>query len=171
MSKSSNNAIVEINYKRNFIDVYVVLKWLALAVITYINPVAWIFIFFKWYFIFATLHSFFYSFIWKEDTTTYDADRRKRRFVHLLQAIFFTHFTFASLYYRDYATELKWNNGVDFLESLWFSISNSVSGNYDLITPAAPHASSIMMVQFVISFLYLTIIIGRAVPEYPSSTP
>ena len=158
----------KINGKLYAMDIYIIFKWLLIFILTLISTSNYAFTFIKWYLIAANLHSFFYYFVWKEhNSDDFTADRLRRRFIHLFQAVFFSHFAFASLYYRDYAFDLEWpKKGVNFLGSLWLSISNSVGGNYDVVKFKTDNAYSVMMIQYIITFLFVGIIVSKAIPNY-----
>jgi hypothetical protein len=167
LNKDKSDRLKETKYKLNAIDSYIILKWLAIIFITLFKFDCYFFTFFKWYLIAANLHSFFYYFIWKEiDKSTHSIHRQRRRLIHLFQAVFFSHLTFASLYYQDYASELSWHGGKTFLKAFWLSVSNSVGGNYEVVLFQSDNAHSVMMIQYMMTFLFVGILISKAIPDY-----
>lgn len=162
-----NDRVKETKYKLYAMDIYIMFKWLAVILITLYGHDSYFFTFIKWYFILSNLHSFFYYFVWKEtDTNGYSGHRQRRRLIHLFQAVFFSHLAFASLYYKDYANELKWQTGKSLLKAFWLSVSNSVGGNYEVVQFVSDNAHSVMMIQYIITFVFVGIIISKAIPDY-----
>lgn len=150
---------------RIWVDVYIFLKWSAILLLYVESLPLELTSIIVWYLIFSNIFTFFNYFIWQAQNAKHDHHRQKRRFVNLVQAVFFSHFAFANLFYTTYSKDFSWASGKSYLGSLWYSISNSVSGNYDLVKPLTTLGYSVSMIQFLITFLFVSIIITRAVPE------
>lgn len=156
-----------INYKRNAADLYIILKWLFILWITFENYHGILWLSIKWYFIITNLQSFFFHFIWKEQRSgESNADRLRRRMVHLFLAIFFSHLVFASIYRLEYLDNFDWKGGASFYKSCLFSISNSFAGNYTGVEVTKHEVDTTLIIQFLISFVFVSVIIGKAIPDY-----
>ena len=87
-----------------------------------------------------------------------------------MQAISFSLFGFAYLYYVPYSSEFAWGTEQPvFIYSLWFSISNSLTASYEQVKPITDVGNTIAMMQLLMMFVFLTIIIGGTVPQIKSS--
>lgn len=152
-------------YKRNAGDIYIILKWLYIFLLLFTESANSFLTFTVWYLIIANLFSFFYELMWKEPKGKIEKPQMRRRFLHLSQAIAYSHFSFAYLYRLPYLQGMKWEGDVTSLKAFWFSISNSVAGNYSKVSPLTEAADSVAMLQFLISFIFITVIIGKAIPS------
>ena len=170
---AGENQMLAINYSRIAVDLFILLKWLFVLVL-------WIFkisnpflVFLVWYLLSSNLFTYFYYHIWSNDILLdkhFEMHRLKRRFTTLMLAISYTVFGFAYLYAVPFSDEFIWKSGEPtFLSSLWFSISNSLTGSYEQVLPNTALGSSIAMIQLVMMFVFLTIIIGGAIPQFGQS--
>lgn len=156
-------------YSRTFVDIFVLLKW-SFVLLVFLrgtsNTLTCIII---WYLIITNLHTYFYYHVWKEsaiNSTDKDEHSLRRRFIYLLLAISFSNFCFAYLYYTYYSNSFSWGtNGPDRLHAVWYSISNSVAANYTEVSSIHDNGNSVSMIQLLITFVFVTIIISRSIPE------
>jgi hypothetical protein len=156
-------------YSRTFVDIFVVLKW-VLVIILFLrgtNNIWWVWV--MWYLIITNIHTYFYYHVWREsaiNSSDKDEHSLRRRFIYLLLAISFSNFCFAYLYFTSYSTALTWGeDGPKRLHAIWYSISNSVAANYSVVSCKLDSANSIAMIQLLITFVFVTIIISRSIPE------
>jgi hypothetical protein len=73
---------------------------------------------------------------------------------------------FDYLYSPPYAKEFSRTNGVPtFFQTLWFSVSISLTASYDQVKLVRNTGYFITMIQLLMMLLFLTIIIGWAIPQ------
>jgi hypothetical protein len=124
--------------------------------------------YFVWYLIATNIYSYFYYHIWTDDaqnTKEYDFDRMRRRFVNLILAIMFSAFSFAFLYRFPYYSEFVWNSEMIAGNAIWFSISNSLAANYEVVKSQTEFGNTLTMIQLILTFIFITIIISRSIPQ------
>jgi hypothetical protein len=156
-------------YSRVSVDIYITLKWILLIIflITSLNG-QWSCLII-WYLIITNIHTYFYYHVWdKAAINLFEADEHclRRRFINLLLAIAFSNISFAYLYSTYYSNGFNWgSSGITKSHAIWYSISNSVAANYNSISPIDDTANSVSMIQLLITFLFVTIIISRSIPQ------
>jgi hypothetical protein len=160
---------VRLRNLRLSVDVYIGLKWLFILLLLFSgisNPLTTLV---AWYLAVANLYTYFLLHVWSRDVMTdshMDVDRVRRRFFNLIQAIFFTLICFAYFYAMPYRSEFAWAGGQpSIIDSLWYSISNSLTSNYVQVVPISNAGVAVSMVQLLMMFAFLTIIIGGSVPQ------
>lgn len=163
------NNFQSVNYSRIAVDIFIVTKWLFVATLWFFGVASTWATVAVWYLLFTNLYTYFYYHTWSSeifsDPYVYP-DRIKRRFTNLVLAISYTVFGFAYLYSLPYAKEYSWNNGTPtFLQALWYSISISLTASYDQVHPVTNTGNSVPMIQLLMMFIFLTIIIGGAIPQ------
>jgi hypothetical protein len=147
------------------VDTFIVLKWLFIAVIWITGQTNCSLTFIVWYLIVANIYTYFYYHIWTDDalnTSGYDNDKIRRRFVNLILAVAFSDFCFAYLYRQPYSLEFS---NTETGNNFWFSVSNSLAANYDTIKPISELGNSVAMIQLIFTFIFVTIIISRSIPQ------
>jgi len=158
-------------YLRLSVDIFIILKWLFLILIWCFNVANIYITVIVWYLIITNVYTYFYHHIWCDDSfdsSKFDIDRVRRRFVSLLLAFAYSNLCFAYLYFLPYVKGMNWginNMPASSLHSLWFSMSNSVAANYAVVAPFNGIGNAVAMVQLVITFLFVTIIISRSIPQ------
>jgi hypothetical protein len=156
-------------YRRVSVDVFIIFKWLILIIFfsNALNGLWYSLII--WYFIITNIHTYFYYHVWDEAAIkSFDNDEHslRRRFINLLLAISFSNISFAYLYLSYYSSEFNWGiTGINSSNAIWFSISNSIAGNYNGINPISDIGNSLTMIQLLITFLFVTIIVSRSIPQ------
>ena len=151
------------------VDVYIVLKWAFVFVIllsSFTNNVVTAIV---WYLLFANIYSYFYHHIWSDEAIKLqhmDIDRARRRFINLLLALGFSDLCFAYLYRLPYGLDYNWSGSITNTKAIWFSISNSFAANYETVAPISDIGNSVAMTQLVITFIFVTIIISKSIPQY-----
>ena len=155
-------------YSKIAIDIFIILKWTLIFFLNSFkvnNP--WVTIF-VWYLISTNLYTYFYYHNWTDEslnTSNFDNDRIRRRFINLILAICFSNYSFSYLYKFPYSNEFKWNSGKIIGDSFIYSICNSITASYDAVKPITNFANSISTIQIFISFIFLTIVISRSIPQ------
>lgn len=167
LSKESNKKETIVN--RFTTDVFIVLKWIFI-IILFSNNISSIFItFFIWYLIIMNVFTYFYYHIWKDEVIkleNYSNVQPKRRFVNLILALAFSVLCFAYLYQVPYISELNWGSKQpSVVYSLMFSFSNSLAANYEGVKPETDFANIVCTIQLAITFIFVTIILSRSIPQ------
>lgn len=163
---------IKIKYSRISVDLFIITKWLFIILL-------WIFkvknewlVSIVWYLLAMNLYTYFYYHTWASEIlndVNLDVDRIKRRFLNLMLSIFYSIFGFAYLYSNPYSPNFNWSEGKPtVVQSLWFSISNSLTANFDQVKPITNLGYSISMIQLLMMFMFLTVIIGGTIPQLGS---
>lgn len=168
LNPEKKNREMEATYTRVATDIFIVLKWLFVFLAWTLGSTnAWI-VGIVWYLIITNLFTYFFHHIWTNEalsTTHFSEDRIRRRFLNLLLAITFSDFCFAYLYKLPYFSDFQWPQKVLDIHSFWYSVSNSLAANYGAVTPLTNLGNSISMIQLIITFVFVTIIISRSIPQ------
>jgi hypothetical protein len=161
-------------FERNAVDLFIILKWLLIAVIWKLNINSNFFTVLVWYLLIANIYTYFYYHVWDKvslNTESFLIDRIRRRFITLMQSIFFSNICFAYLYNIPYRSDFTWSaEKPEFTKSIWFSISNSLAANYEEVCAFSDFGNNVTMVQLIITFLFITIILGKSIPQTTSTT-
>jgi hypothetical protein len=119
-----------------------------------------------WYLLITNLHTFVYYFLLKNNSDGNDAERSKKRFIKLILAILFSAVCFAFLFAVPFHEHFSWQKSHNLvMQSIWFSLSNSIAGNYDIVGPLTEKAYNLMMVQYVVTFVFVSVLISKAIPQ------
>lgn len=163
----------QIQNGRIAVDIFIILKWLLIFLLWSFGISNCFWSILVWYLILTNIYSYFYYHIWNDEalnTENFSKDRVRRRFVNLILAIAFSNFSFGYLYNLPYSKEMEWSNKlITDTKSIWFSISNSLAANYDAVKPLTNFGYSIAMIQLIITFLFVTIIISKSIPQTTSN--
>jgi hypothetical protein len=151
------------------VDVFILLKWIFIIFVSKCHlKEPWV-VFATWYLILTNLYSYFYYHIWEKESLNAEnflIDRIRRRFLNLMLAIGFSNLCFAYLYGVASVHEFIWTDRhPSFLEAIWYSISNSLASNYDGLQPLTETAEYISKIQLMITFVFLSIILGKSIPQ------
>lgn len=166
--KNTKDKQKRVNCRSNIVDGFNVFKWLLLILLFVTNSTNYFLTIVVWYLLITNLYSYFYHHIWSDNAISLNItspDRARRRFFLLMLAFSYSEFCFAYLYRFPYIKEFNWTDSATFTKSIWFSISNSFAANYDLVKPISELASSVSMIQLIITFFFITIIISKSIPE------
>ena len=115
----------------------------------------------------ANLFTYFYHHTWSNKISKqhFDIDRIKRRYLNLILSIGFNIFSFAYFYATPFFGNFKWNNNLSIIkQSLLFSLSKSLSTNYDIVMITSKIGNDITNIETIISFVFLTIILSSSIP-------
>jgi hypothetical protein len=160
-------------YNRVFTDIFILLKWIFLMILwsaSFFSRTTTIIV---WYLIVTNLYTYFYYHIW-EDTSlnpdNFTIARSKRRFLNLLLAIAFSTFSFGYLYQMPYWNHFNWKGYSTFGHSLMYSFSNSLAANYAEVGPITDHGNQVSLIQLLFTFVFLTIILSKSLPQTNSNT-
>lgn len=151
------------------IDSFIILKWILLIILMKYKLNNDILNFIVWYLLISNLYTYFYYHIWQNDTANdqYNTPERiRRRFINLLLSIGFSNICFAYLYRFTYLLDFEWSEKVPLLtKSLWFSFANSLTANYEYVKPITKSGVELTLTQLIISFIFLTMILGNSIPK------
>jgi hypothetical protein len=157
-----------VNCRSNIVDFYNILKWLLIIFLLSYQKTSTFWTITVWYLLITNLYSYFYHHIWSDNAISLNLtspDRARRRFFLLLLAIGYSIFCFSYLYKLPYINEFCWSGDATFTKSLWFSVSSSFAANYETVKPLSELGNSISMIELVITFIFVTIIISKTIPE------
>jgi hypothetical protein len=153
-------------------DLFILLKWGLVILLWQWEVKSSIINILLLYLIATNLYTYFYYHIWdeKENPTTITKDeifqRRKRRFIHLLQAVGFNILTFAYLIAMPFSSNFKWEKGYsNFEDSVFFSLSQTLTIDYSPVESINRCASQLITIETFVSFIFLTIVLSTSVPE------
>ena len=156
-------------YSRVAVDIYITLKWILLIIFLLRSLNGFWSCLIIWYLIITNIHTYFYYHVWdKSAINLMESDEHclRRRFINLLLAIAFSNISFAFLYCTFYSSGFNWgNSGMSNSHAIWYSVSNSLAANYSSISPISDLANSVSMIQLLITFLFITIIVSRSIPQ------
>jgi hypothetical protein len=169
INPKKNNVESKLSYSRNAVDIFILLKWMFILIIakfSFSNNFITVFV---WYLLITNIYSYFYYHIWSDEalnTESFEKDRIRRRFLNLMLAVGFSNLCFAYLYKLPYQVDFDWsNNNITFLKAIWYSLSNSFGGNYDAVKPINDFSNSVSMIQLITTFIFITIILGKSIPQ------
>ena len=158
-----------LTYSRFSVDIFIITKWVFLLIITKAHMTNSFLTILVWYLLATNIYTYFYYHIWSEDSfdlEKFTIDRVRRRFINLMLAIGYSDLCFAYLYKLPYVNEFHWTQGnISFVKSIWFSISNSLAANYEGVSPLSDLGNSVAMIQLIITFIFITIILGKSIPQ------
>lgn len=156
-----------IKNKNTAIDVYIILKW-VLLLLFFVLPKYDIITILVFYLIFFNLYTYFYYHIWDEYTLTKKSTnkRNKRRFISTLQSIFYSVLAYTYLYSVPFINNFKWDLNIsNFINSFHFSVSNTLLGASN-VYPINNLGFLLIISQYFITFLFVTIILSMCFPLY-----
>lgn len=173
VNPKKNDLNYKLSYSRNAVDLFIIIKWLFILIISklaYSNISLTVIV---WYLLITNIYSYFYYHIWSDEalnTENFQKDRIRRRFLNLMIAVGYSNLCFAYLYKFPYNKYFSWSdNAITFLKASWFSLSNSFGGNYDAVKPISDFSYSVSMIQLITTFIFITIILGRSIPQTTST--
>lgn len=165
---SPSNRISSLRFS---VDLFIILKWLFIAILwqynvknEYVNLVVW-------YLVFTNVYTYFYYHIWDKNInkSEFDFDRIKRRFLNLGISIAFNVFTFAYLFAQPFSNNFKWNNGFsNFQDSVLYSLASSFTTSYEPVVTITTIGQRLTLLETAISFIFLTIILSNSIPQMKS---
>ena len=150
------------------VDLFIILKWLLIALLWEFNINNSIATWIVWYVIITNIYTYFYYHTWTKDLAKpfYNLDRIKRRFLNLILSIGYNIVSFAYLFAQPYFEHFEWNKGYSTLQdSILFSISNSLSISSIGVESLDQFGYHVSIIETLISFIFLTIILGSSIPQ------
>lgn len=150
------------------VDFFIITKWLFIALVWYFNIQNTIVNYLVWYLIFTNIYTYFYYHTWTKDLANphFDIDRIKRRYLNLMLSIAFNIYSFGYLFAQPFKENFKWTNEYSTLkDSIFFSLSNSISRNYQYVSAITKTGDTLTLIETIISFVFLTIILSNSIPQ------
>ena len=168
------NILSIVKYSRIAVDIFIILKWTLVIILLKYSINNSFLTFLIWYLIISNLYTYFYYHVWKEESLNPDnfsIDRVRRRFITLMISIGFSNLCFAYLFRLPYVSDFKWSNDLPLnIKSLWFSYANSITASYEYVKPITETGINLTISQLIISFIFLTIILGKSIPQTSSTS-
>ncbi len=166
---NTKNSAQSKNNTRIAVDIFILFKWVLIICFIGFDVHSCFAKITTWYLIITNVYTYFYYHVWNETaikSLDEDIHSLRRKFVNLILAISFSNLSFTYLYLSIYKMEYKWDNFIsNFNQAFRFSLSNSISGNYSTVTPISELGNSISLIQLLISFIFITIVISRSIPQ------
>lgn len=169
---NTNNLQSRITASRIAVDVFIILKWFVI-ILAFLN--GWTSTFWTvlvWYLIYSNLYTYFYYHLWSREamnTEIFDIERVRRRFITLMLSIGFSNLCFAYLFRVPYLMDFEWSDRIPLnTKAIWFSFANSLTANYEFVKPITQDGASLTVTQLIISFVFITLILGKSIPQTKS---
>lgn len=170
---SENSTSSKIKTSRIAVDTFIILKWGFIIIAMnqgWNNTIITIFV---WYLVYSNLYTYFYYHIWIPEalnTENFEIDRIRRRFITLMLSIGFSNLCFAFLVRYPYLTDFQWSENIPLnIKATWFSFANSLTANYEYVKPITKDGVEITITQLIVSFIFLTLILGKSIPQTNST--
>lgn len=157
-----------ISSSRFAVDLFILFKWLLISLLWFCNTKNEFVNAIVWYLIFTNVYTYFYYHTWTKDLAKaqFDLNRIKRRFLNLILSIGFNVVSFAYLFAQPFSRNFQWVNGFSTLQdSLFFSLANSFTMNYNSVKAITEIGRKLILMETVISFVFLTIILSNSIPQ------
>ena len=152
-------------YKNFAIDTFILLKWIFIGLIWYLNVQSFLLTVIVSYLIWTNLFTYFYYHVWTTSKIE-ETERNQRRFVNLILAFAYSNVSFAYLYSLPFSSSFSINPGFEGRFSfLLYSTYNSLFSDYNFITIADLTGSVITVIQLTITFIFASIILSKSIPE------
>ena len=160
-----------------WIDCFIVFKWVLVGGLFWFSQGGWLASVVVSYLLFFNVFSYFYYHGWgsKHETPKLPQNailqRDRRRLVSFLLAFFFSLLGFAYLYAIQLPHRLEWPTEPNKLDAIFLSVSNSFTLTYSGFQPCDQLARGVLLLQVLNVFVFLTVLIGNAVPSVGRSDP
>jgi len=170
---AKNSVKSKIKTSRIAVDTFIILKWTFVIIAMNQGWNHTIITFFVWYLIYSNLYTYFYYHIWIPEalnTENFEIDRIRRRFITLMLSIGFSNLCFAFLVRHPYLADFEWSENTPLnIKATWFSFANSLTANYEYVKPITKDGVEITITQLIVSFIFLTLILGKSIPQTNST--
>ncbi|MBL7902989.1 MAG: hypothetical protein JNK73_13410 [Bacteroidia bacterium] len=161
-------------FARIGIDIFICLKWFIIIMLWSKAITNFFWTILIWYLIIANVYSYFYNHIWTDEalnTENFTKDRIRSRFLNLMLAVAYSTFCFGYFYQVVYPFDFYWaEHSPSFYLAIQYSFSNSLAANFEQIKPVSDIANQISNLQLAITFIFVTIILSKSIPQTNSIT-
>ncbi len=150
------------------VDTFIIIKWIAVTILWYNSISNTLINYLIWYLIITNIYTYFYYHNWTKDLKRrhFNLKRIKRRFLNLTLAIAFNVFCFAYLFAVPFVANFQWaSNSVIIKDSLLFSLANSITLDFPLVSATTEVGHTLTLIETFISFIFLTIILSNSIPQ------
>ncbi len=160
-----------------WIDWFIVFKWVLVGGLFWFAQDGWLASAVVSYLLFFNVFSYFYYHGWGSEHEPFKLPRNaalqrdRRRLVSFLLAFSFSFLGFAYLYAVQLPHRLEWPTEPNSLDAIYLSISNSFTLTYSGFQPCDQLARGVMLLQVLNVFVFLSVLIGNAVPSVGRSDP
>lgn len=169
----ANDPISKRTASRIAVDLFIIIKWLFVLLAFFYGWSSPFLTALVWYLIYSNLYTYFYYHLWSREsmnTENFDIERVRRRFITLMLSIGFSNVCFAYLFRIPYLTDFEWSDKIPLnTKAVWFSFANSLTANYEFVKPITQDGASITVTQLIISFVFITLILGKSIPQTKST--
>lgn len=87
--------------------------------------------------------------------------------MNIMLAILFSIFGFAFLYAIPYFYYFSWSeNSAVFINSIFYSLANSLTMNYELVKPISDIGHFISVIQLAMMFIFLSVLLAGSIPQF-----
>lgn len=165
LSSLFTKEIDHINKLKNIlIDVFIILKFLFIALIIHYNWQSILITLIVWYLITTNVFTYFYYHLWKKPEKI-DYKNQKRRFINLFISIVFSNLSFSYLYLHPYSIHFKLDHA-SFQKSaaITYSFFNSIFVTYEPFKPLDQSGYFISFIQLSITFIFISILLSNSIP-------
>ncbi len=162
----TKNKEKRIAYKNILIDIFILLKFLFLIIVIWLNANSIIIAIIVWYLIIFNLHTYFYRHLW---IPPYNIETKNihRRFISLVTSFVFSNISFYYLYFIFYSCHFQITEGKSAkISFLLYSFYNSIFGSYVFVKPIDNYGAFVSLFQLSITFIFISIILTNSIPQF-----
>ncbi|MGL6152369.1 MAG: ion channel [Aeromonas sobria] len=161
-----NNA--DTNYLRKAanigIDIFIVLKWLFIAVLWALDANHEVVTIIVWYLLVSNIFTYFDYHAWNLSPSTPETvERSQRRFLTVLLSMGYSIFCYAYFYGVVYHNSFDWGEHSSILDMMYFSVSNALTVTYGDVALLDTTARVLCSSQLFITFIFV-LIIASSIP-------
>ena len=148
------------------IDLYEILKWLALASFFVLGSASPLAVAVTAYLLASNLFSHFYYHIWRDSPAAIITHQQmQRRLTSFVLAFAFAILAFGFVYYS-IPSQISWpDNEVSIVNALYLSVANTFTLTYGDAGPASGDARALFVSQVVYAFVFVVMIIAKSLPS------
>ncbi len=153
-------------YKSFLIDIFIILKFTFIIILTWSQINILLLTIIVWYLIGSNLHTYFYRHLWIPPFKN-DQKSIRRRFISLSTSFIFSNLSFYYLYYCVYSSHFQLTEGKnENISYLLYSFYNSIFGSYEFIKPVDNIGALLSLIQLSITFIFISIILTNSIPQF-----
>ncbi len=151
------------------IDLFILVKWVAIIVFWVTNYVSTISIVIVWYLLITNIQSYFYNHVWLNVSISDErkqATRERRRLIAVILAFCFSIMCYGYFYQRCYFTHFNWPADIaPFTSSITFSLGTALTAFSGNLSPNTDFGYFLIGTQLIITFLFIAIILTQSIPQ------
>jgi len=151
------------------IDLFIVIKFAYLISIWILDLKLMFFSYILFYLLFMNQFTYFYYHIWDKGAlleSYLTVARVRRKFINLIQSIFFMILGFAYIYVEVFTHNFSWGiGGPSVYKSLYFSLSNALPLNFKTVSPITNTGYLIQTFEIFMTFIFIAVILAKSIPK------